>query len=455
VSTNTAPKRSVTEKNYQSNEKSSAGPRTATPIDGGYGPKPRKSDVKHVKEFNAIVRSVYDSLADHSSAIEKPRWMKEADRPRGYLSWPSTWTISNESGASRRSVHYALRKLIAAGYIECVLQSKGGQPKDIRQKDPELRAAAKNLRPTSAYLVFRTPQALRGTFEKNRAKTDKSTAQALHTILSEERTSQKSGGVSDSKSESSPPPRTREALPPETNGGGDACDKHEQIPDPPTDDPLIQQQFAELEALVATNEPLNCAGRRTILRMAAKHGFTLRELGCLYEQSGMDRAGGMVDIAKRWPAESQNAKRRRAEESPFEAGEIKAYLDHAANLLSGKQMRAYGEIAVSLRTLARAEEHANDLEDLERHLTVLEEKMVAVAQSTLAREVWLTFRAEIDSQLSPYSHTIPAEQLSMLERRYLHARVLQEVGLPRLSLFFMTHKANSVQSSGLQYRELF
>jgi hypothetical protein len=49
----------------------------------------------------------------------------------------------------------------------------------------------------------------------------------------------------------------------------------------------------------------------------------------------------------------------------------------------------------------------------------------------------LTIRRQLDSELSPYRGKMTADQISMLERRYLDTRVLQDAGLPRLSLFYM------------------
>jgi hypothetical protein len=77
------------------------------------------------------------------------------------------------------------------------------------------------------------------------------------------------------------------------------------------------------------------------------------------------------------------------------------------------------------------------LEDLERRLTALEEKMVALARSRMRDDALLTIRRQLDSELSPYRGKMTADQISMLERRYLDTRVLQDAGLPRLSLFYM------------------
>ena len=98
----------------------------------------------------------------------------------------------------------------------------------------------------------------------------------------------------------------------------------------------------------------------------------------------------------------------------------------------------YGEIAASLGTLAGdVERHYADLEDLERRLTVLEEKMMALARARQSEEESLEARRELDRQLRPYRGKMTAEQLSMLEKQYLERNLLEKAGLPRLSLFYM------------------
>ncbi len=99
---------------------------------------------------------------------------------------------------------------------------------------------------------------------------------------------------------------------------------------------------------------------------------------------------------------------------------------------------AHPEIAATLaRLAAEAEEHYQDLEDLERRLTVLEEKMIAAARSRQSDDDLLQARRDLDTQLRPYRGKMTADQLSMLERQYLERSLLEKSRLPRLSLFYM------------------
>src|SRR5205814_10248353 len=77
-------------------------------------------------------------------------------------------------------------------------------------------------------------------------------------------------------------------------------------------------------------------------------------------------------------AEGAPARPRGENAPPFTVEELRAYLEtNAASLPEG-----YEQTAASLRNLAaESEQHYKDLESLEQRLTVLEEKMIAVARS--------------------------------------------------------------------------
>jgi len=119
---------------------------------------------------------------------------------------------------------------------------------------------------------------------------------------------------------------------------------------------------------------------------------------------------------------------------PFQEAELRAYLEGNAAALPA----AYAEIAESLRRLAaESATHYGDLEGLEQRLTVLEEKMIALARTNQSEEQLLESRQELDRSLRPYRGKMTAEQLSMLERQYLERHLLERSKLPRLSLFYM------------------
>lgn len=130
---------------------------------------------------------------------------------------------------------------------------------------------------------------------------------------------------------------------------------------------------------------------------------------------------------------------KRTESSPpFESGELEAFLRRCAAELRAKQDEAFANIANTLEALAEeAQTHLADLEELERKLTALEEKMIAILRSRQSEEEALAARREMDAELRPYRSKMPAAQLAMLEQQYLERRLLEKAGLPRLSLFYL------------------
>ena len=79
-----------------------------------------------------------------------------------------------------------------------------------------------------------------------------------------------------------------------------------------------------------------------------------------------------------------------------------------------------------------------DLEDLERRLTVIEEKLTAALTAGAPEEFLLELRRDMDHQLAPYRRKMSPAQLAQLERQYMQKRLWERYNLPRLSLFYLT-----------------
>lgn len=79
-----------------------------------------------------------------------------------------------------------------------------------------------------------------------------------------------------------------------------------------------------------------------------------------------------------------------------------------------------------------------DLEDLERRLTVLDDKVHAALATHAGEELLLRSRREMDAQLAAYRRKMKPAQLAMVEKQYLQKRLLEHFGLPRLSLFYFS-----------------
>jgi hypothetical protein len=140
--------------------------------------------------------------------------------------------------------------------------------------------------------------------------------------------------------------------------------------------------------------------------------------------------------------------KRAAEREAFSRAELKAYFRENAEALkraaektavSGPEMSGrLREIAESLTSSAVLVDSPGtlDLEDLERRLTILDEKLHAVLTTHATEDVMLKIRREVDGQLAMYRRKMKAEQLSVVEKQYVHKRLLEEFGLPRLSLYY-------------------
>ena len=124
--------------------------------------------------------------------------------------------------------------------------------------------------------------------------------------------------------------------------------------------------------------------------------------------------------------------------SPYSADELRAYLIGNAGALRKTGDAAFLEIAAALERLAdEMEQYARDLERLEQRLTVLEEKMLAVARAAQTEDELLRARQELEAELRPYRSKMSAAQLALLEKQYLERRLLERQKLPRLSLFYL------------------
>ena len=149
-------------------------------------------------------------------------------------------------------------------------------------------------------------------------------------------------------------------------------------------------------------------------------------------QSVMQAAEAAVDAATGMPVERPAA----TQESGFEAERVREYLR-----LNAARIEATGvevETAVRLRELAESEV-AGRLEDLDRSLAVLEERMFARLLAAAPESEVVTLRSQAARELAPYRGRMQAVQIRQIEQQFLQKRLLEARGLPRLSLFYMSH----------------
>ena len=133
---------------------------------------------------------------------------------------------------------------------------------------------------------------------------------------------------------------------------------------------------------------------------------------------------------------------RREEIDKFMVTNIVAVQRAAESVVAGQQdfarkLREIGDSLANCRILVGSP-GLLDLEDLERRLTVLDEKLLATLLGAAPEELMLKIRREVDSQLAAYRRRMKAEQISMVERQYVQKRLLEEFQLPRFSLFYFS-----------------
>ena len=127
----------------------------------------------------------------------------------------------------------------------------------------------------------------------------------------------------------------------------------------------------------------------------------------------------------------------------LEQASVAAYLKRNAEALEavtlpGAAQTLACETAVSLRSLSESLAHSPvKMEDLERRLTVAEEKLLAALLAATPDDALYSVRAEADRDLAPYRRKMTAPQIEQLQKQYIHKRLLEQYRVPRLSLFYM------------------
>jgi hypothetical protein len=141
---------------------------------------------------------------------------------------------------------------------------------------------------------------------------------------------------------------------------------------------------------------------------------------------------------------------KQAAKEPFSRDELKAFFVHnGARLALAAEKLDAGQPELALRVREAGKKLGDlaplldspsqlDLEDLERRLTIVEERLSSAFSSLASDSLLLDIRRELDRQLAPYRRKMSASQLGDLERRYTQKRLFEAHSVPRLSLFYLT-----------------
>jgi len=132
-------------------------------------------------------------------------------------------------------------------------------------------------------------------------------------------------------------------------------------------------------------------------------------------------------------------------DSGFEVERVAHYLEQNAQLIESASLYppadAFAtEVFTRLRALAVGvrSEREHSLEDLDRTLTVLEEKMFAVLLTSTPEQELVLLREQAARELAPYRGKMQAVQIKQVQQQFLQKKLLEMRKLPRLSLFYMS-----------------
>jgi hypothetical protein len=151
-----------------------------------------------------------------------------------------------------------------------------------------------------------------------------------------------------------------------------------------------------------------------------------------------------VEQAKEAAIGSSGVSSSEARESGFEGGRVARYLNANAASIDAAALPVPAdvtarEVAERLREIALASAATPSLEELDRTLTVLEEKLFAALMTASSEDQLVALREQSARELAPYRGKMQAVQIKQVQQQFLQKKLLEQYKLPRLSLFYMSH----------------
>ena len=131
-----------------------------------------------------------------------------------------------------------------------------------------------------------------------------------------------------------------------------------------------------------------------------------------------------------------------AQPKPAQAGtlqldDVRRFLGTNSEILAKLSIPGAKSAAEALKAAAAELSDSFKMEDLERRLTVMEEKLFAALFAATSDDELVQVRREADSAMAPYRSKMPSSQIEQLQKQFVHKRLLEKHGVPRLSLFYM------------------
>ncbi len=179
-------------------------------------------------------------------------------------------------------------------------------------------------------------------------------------------------------------------------------------------------------------------------KVARARGRVRRVNGLAWcSQAVMETAQRAAEASLAEPPPNTGLTSTETRETGFERDRIAAFLRTNAGQIAAANLPGTlaDDTATRLQTFADQLQPggtAPQLEDLDRSLTVLEEKLVAALITTTSEADLTTLREQADRELAPYRGKMQAVQIRQVHRQFLSKRLLESHGLPRLSLVYMS-----------------
>ncbi len=131
-------------------------------------------------------------------------------------------------------------------------------------------------------------------------------------------------------------------------------------------------------------------------------------------------------------------------ETGFESARVAGYIERNAKCLLAARVPALAR-PVLAESAARLEQMAEQVragslnnEEAERHLAALEQKIQGALLATTTEAELVEIRSEAEREMAPYKRKMQAAQIAQLQQQYMHKRLLERCGIPRLSLFYLS-----------------
>jgi hypothetical protein len=181
----------------------------------------------------------------------------------------------------------------------------------------------------------------------------------------------------------------------------------------------IDETFDKYERRPVKTKKINSLAYCAQEVLGAAEDIKEAAVGSGHEQSKSAKGLGATEVAAYF---SRNAEQLRRCEA---AAQVRTVAEECANTLN------------ELANAFAAGASPGRLEDLERRMTILEEKLIAALTVTTAEQQLVQLRAQADREIAPYRSKMPAAQIEQLLKQFVHKRLLEQAKMPRLSLFYM------------------